>query len=115
MVAASWYEHGMKFIAVDPETGKFTQRGYFQPVVTEAGASHWVTDAAGNEYVYNVDYARGIDIVRFDRTAEPPSEQELYESWVWNVENFQSRGPGAFSSAERFACRVAMRGGLSVG
>jgi len=114
MIAASWYEHGIKLIEIDPETAKFTQQGYFQPVVTEAGASHWVTDSEGNEYVYSVDYARGIDIIRFDRAAAPPSEQELSESWTWNLENLQARGPGAYAQAERFACRVAMGGGLSV-
>lgn len=115
VVAASWYEHGVKFFKIDPQYGDITQIGYFQPVVTEAGASHWVTDAAGNEYVYNVDYARGIDILKFDRSVSPPSEEELYESWVWNLENLEAQGPGAMATAERFACRQAMGGGYSVG
>jgi hypothetical protein len=114
VVAASWYEHGVKFFKINPENGEIAQIGYFQPVVTEAGASHWVTDAAGNEYVYNVDYARGIDILKFDRSVPAPSEQELYESWVWNLENLEARGLGAMASAERFACSLAMRRGLTV-
>lgn len=114
MIAASWYEHGVKFVSVDPTTGKLAQVGWFQPVVTEAGAAHWVTDAAGNEFVYNVDYARGIDILKFDRSVPPPTEQEIAQSWAWNLRNVQARGYGAMATAERFACSRAMRGTYSV-
>lgn len=109
LVTASWYEHGVKFFEVDSETGEIAQVGFFQPVATEAGAAHWVADADGNEYVYSVDYARGIDILQFHRDEEPPSERELYESWAWNLRNFRARGPGAFASAERLACSFASR------
>ena len=115
IVAASWYEHGVKFFDVDSETGEIDQVGFFQPVATEAGAAHWVTDADGNEYVYSVDYARGIDILRFHRDEPAPSERELYESWAWNLRNLRARGFGSLASAERFACSFAMRGGLTVG
>jgi hypothetical protein len=104
MVAAAWYEHGIRFFSVDETTGKIAQKGFFNPVGTEAGAAHWVTDAAGNEYVYSVDYARGIDILRFDRSAETPSKAEFASSW-----NIQTSQLG-ISAIERFACRVAMGG-----
>lgn len=84
MIAASWYEHGVRFIDVTSE-GKFTQRGFFQPVVTEAGAALWVADEDGAEYVYSIDYARGIDILRFDRDGETPSQQEFDASWLANL------------------------------
>ena len=103
-VAASWYEHGVKFFNVDPGTGDITQIGFYQPVVTEAGAAHWVGEFQGLDIVYNVDYARGIDILAFDDSLPVPSDRELYESWEWNLRNYERRGPGPASSLERYFC-----------
>ena len=105
MIAASWYEHGVRFIEVDPATGKFTQKGFYQPVVTQAGSAHWVTDAAGNEYVYTTDYARGIDILKFNRAAPAPSEAEITNSWLANLGKV---GPAAQAEREQF--RAAAHG-----
>ena len=71
MVVISWYEHGIRFFHVDPATGKITQKGYFQPVATQAGAAHWVTAPNGDKYVLAPDYARGVDILKF--TPEGPN------------------------------------------
>jgi hypothetical protein len=104
MITASWYEHGVRFVEVSPEGG-FTQRGFFQPVVTEAGAAHWVVGDDGTEYVYSMDYARGIDILRFDRDAATPSQQQFDASWLANLGR-----QGVASIAERYLCREAMEG-----
>lgn len=77
MVAAGWYDHGIRFVKVDERTGVAAEVGYFQPVNTEAWAAYWVDDS----HVYSVDATRGIDILRIDRTAPPPSEAELDRSW----------------------------------
>lgn len=98
LIAASWYEHGIRFIEVDAATGAFKEVGFFNPVVTEAGASHWIDD----RYVYNIDYARGIDIVRFDPAAETPSESEIQASWLANLGVV-----GENAAMERYACRAA--------
>ncbi len=103
-VAASWYEHGVKFFDVNPADGDIRQVGYYQPFVTEAGAAHWVGEFQGFDIVYNVDYARGIDILAFDDSLPVPSDRELYESWEWNLRNYEQRGPGAASSLERYFC-----------
>lgn len=105
MIAASWYEHGVRFIAVDPATGKFTEKGFFQPVTTEAGAAHWMTDAAGNEYVYSMDYARGIDILKFNRSAPAASQDQITKSWLANL---GQAGPAA--ETERYLCRLGAGG-----
>lgn len=104
MVAAGWYEHGIRFFSIDPTDGFIQQAGFFNPVVTEASAAHWVTDAAGNEYVYSVDYARGIDILRFDRSASAPTRKQTRASWV------PTGYVGTFASAERYYCELAMKG-----
>ena len=77
LIAASWYEHGVKLIEIQ-EDYSMEQIGYFQPLVTEAGAANWVVDReTGQEYIYSTDYARGLDIIRVHREAEPASEREL--------------------------------------
>jgi hypothetical protein len=97
-VTASWYEHGVRFFEVGLDTGAIEEVGFFQPVVTQAGAAHWIDD----EYVYAVDYARGIDILRFDRDGARPSEEERTASWLANLGRVS-----LLASEERFACRLA--------
>ena len=104
LVAASWYEHGVRVFDINDDTLKIEQVGFFQPVVTEAGAAHWLTDADGNEYIYSVDYARGIDILRFDREAPIPTQAEFDASWLANLGKV---GPTA--AAERLLCRLSQQ------
>jgi hypothetical protein len=101
IVAASWYEHGVHFFYVNKQTGTIREIGWFQPMVTEAGAAYWVDDT----HVYNVDYARGIDILSFDRSEQPPSQRQLDRTWVRNLDRV-----GVLASAERYACRAATSG-----
>lgn len=108
IIAASWYEHGVRFVKVDPRTGKMKQVGFFQPVVTEAGAAHWVADKDGNEYVYSVDYARGIDILKFNRGKPKPTAEEFRASWLANLGVV---GPNA--AAERYVCRLGAEDGAA--
>ena len=96
-MAASWYEHGVRFFEVDKAVGTIEEVGYFQPVATQAGAAYWVSDTV----VYNVDYARGIDIISFDRGAAEPAQKELDRSWLRNLGTV-----GNFARAERYFCRL---------
>lgn len=77
MVAAGWYDHGVRLIKVDETTGVATEFGYFQPVDSMAWAAYWVDD----EYVYSVDGTRGIDILRVNRSAPAASSDQLTSSW----------------------------------
>lgn len=97
LVAAAWYEHGTRFFDINQTTGKISQVGFFQPVVGSASAAYWV----GDSHVYVVDYERGIDILRFDRSAPPAGAAELAASW-------RPRPISALAEAERFACRLSM-------
>lgn len=96
IVTGSWYEHGIRFFKVDKTVGTIKEVGYFQPVATEAGAAYWVNDSV----VYSVDYARGIDIVSFDRTAPLPAQAELDQAWLANLAVV-----GEFSNQERYVCQ----------
>lgn len=98
LVAAGWYEHGTRFLDVDP-TGHITEVGFFQPIFGSASAAHWVSD----DVVYVVDYARGIDILRFDRSAPPPSQAEIDASWLAKLDVVEPR-----AAAERSFCQLAV-------
>lgn len=98
IVAAAWYEHGTRFLKVAPTTGKITEVGFFQPVVGSASAAHWV----GDSHIYTIDYERGIDILRFERTAAKAATQGQIEA-SWRA----VRRPSVSADAERYACRMA--------
>lgn len=78
LVAAAWYEHGTRLLSVDKASGEITQKGFFQPVAGSASAAHWIND----EYVYVVDYVRGVDILRYNKGAATPTTAEFDASWL---------------------------------
>jgi hypothetical protein len=97
LVAAAWFEHGTRFFAIDERTGEIAERGWYTPIWTSAAAAHWIP---GSDYVYVVDYARGIDVLRFDRDAPAPTMQERTRSWA-------PRRASPAASAERYLCALA--------
>jgi LVIVD repeat len=60
IVALAAYDNGTRFLRID-RRGRIGEVGHFLGSGTEASAAYWITD----NIVYTVDYARGIDIVRF--------------------------------------------------
>ncbi|MBK5307181.1 MAG: hypothetical protein JJD92_10880 [Frankiaceae bacterium] len=82
LVAAAWYEHGTRFLKVDPRTGKIRQVGYFQPVRGSTSQAYWIK---GTDYVWSIDYHSGIDILKFDQGAKTPTTQQLNTSWLVKV------------------------------
>jgi hypothetical protein len=60
VVALAAYDHGTRFLRIDGR-GQIRELGHYLGSGSEASAAYWITD----EIVYTVDYARGIDIVRF--------------------------------------------------
>jgi hypothetical protein len=101
LIAASWYEHGVKVIEVLPDYS-MRQIGFFQPVATEAGAAQWVVDDDGTEYIISTDYARGVDILRFDRDpAKRATDEEITQAWT-----VAAGRVGAFSELERYFCNL---------
>jgi hypothetical protein len=100
LVAAAWYEHGTRFLTVDRRTGKIRQVGYFQPVRGSASAAYWIR---GTHFVYVVDYQRGVDILRFDAQAAPPSKADTTRSWLAKLNTVDT-----LSRQARYWCRQAM-------
>jgi hypothetical protein len=79
LVAAAWYEHGTRFLSVNPRTGKITQVGYFQPTRGATSAAYWM----GNDTVWSIDYHSGIDILSFSQAkALLPTSADVRNSWL---------------------------------
>src|SRR3954468_7497254 len=79
LVAAAWYDHGTRFLKVDPRTGKIRQVGYFQPVRGSTSAAYWMP---GSDYVWSIDYHSGIYILKLDQSAKTPTTQQIDASWL---------------------------------
>jgi hypothetical protein len=60
LLAAGWYASGTRFLDVDSK-GKIEQVGFFLPNGGSTSGAYWITD----EIVYSVDYARGVDVLRW--------------------------------------------------
>ena len=99
LVTAAWYEHGTRFLKVDPKTGKIRQVGFFQPVRGSASSSYWMP-GAGGDYVWTMDYHSGIDILKFDQTKPAASAAQLDASWAAKLGVVDS-----WSSIMRIVCR----------
>ncbi|MFN2537355.1 MAG: hypothetical protein ABR549_04280 [Mycobacteriales bacterium] len=96
LVAAAWYEHGTRFLEVDPRTGRISQVGYFQPNRGSTSSAYWVP---GTDVVWSVDYHSGIDILEFDQSPEKvPSVDEVELSWLARLDT------DPFSEAVRRLC-----------
>lgn len=103
VVAMGAYDHGVKFLRVQP-SGAIWETGHFRAPETNASAAYWITC----DIVYVVDYTRGFDVLRFRDAAtdckpgDPPPQGAPAPS-----------GSGANAPAppprERLAARVAAR------
>ena len=61
LVAVAAYENGTRLLQVAPD-GKLTEQGFFQPLGGSTSAPHWAPDG---KVFYNIDYTRGIDVIRY--------------------------------------------------
>jgi hypothetical protein len=106
LVAAGWYEHGTRFLKVDPATGEIEQVGFFQPVRGSTSEAFLMPDPFdrqpdGVHVVWSVDFHSGVDILVFDETGEKPSTAEVDASWLAKKDV-----QDVFSIVERELCRA---------
>ena len=71
LVALAAYDNGIRFLQVKPD-GKIVEQGYFQPLGFETSSPKWVP---GTNIVYSIDYARGIDILKWNGDTYVPNGQ----------------------------------------
>lgn len=95
LVAAAFYEHGVRFLDVDSK-GAISEIGYFMGWGGSTSAAYWVTE----DIVYSVDYTRGIDVLRFDRDA-PTGTTDDVEAATWT-----RLGAAASIQPLPFVCRL---------
>lgn len=61
LVAAAWYEDGMRLLQISPK-GKIREVGYYIRENALSSAAYWITD----NIIYVTDYYEGFDILRVD-------------------------------------------------
>ncbi|MEO6204297.1 MAG: hypothetical protein ABIO67_02785 [Mycobacteriales bacterium] len=97
LVTAAWYEHGTRFLKVNPKTGKIRQVGVFQPVRGATSEAFWMP---GSDVVWSLDYHSGIDILTFDQSAPEASPASLDASWLSKAKTVDT-----WASIMRVVCR----------
>lgn len=98
LVTAAWYEHGTRFLKIDPATGKIRQVGHFQPVRGATSEAFWMP---GSNVVWAIDYHSGIDILTFDESAPTPTTAQTDASWM-----VKKGVQDVFAVAARELCRT---------
>jgi hypothetical protein len=101
LVAAGWYEHGTRFLSVNPRTGKIKQIGYFQPNRGATSAAYWIP---GTDVVWSIDYHSGIDILQFDQNPKKvPTTAKIDASWLSRLDT------DPFAEAVRQLCAAGAK------
>lgn len=109
IVAQGWYEQGTRILDVrNPYDIK--QIGYFVMPTTETWDAKWAPTDPNGQVLYTIDFARGIDILRFNNTNPNPApiKAPVRQSWI-AADGATSVPSSAFTTAHptfRWACRV---------
>jgi hypothetical protein len=81
IVAGGWYEEGTRFLDVRDPAG-IRQVGYWVPTKGETWSVLFApTDPTGS-IVYALDFARGIDVLKFDRSDERTRTAAVRRTWL---------------------------------
>jgi len=81
LVAGGWYEEGTRFLDVRDPAG-IRQVGYWVPTKGETWSVLFApTDPTGS-IVYALDFARGIDVLKFDRSDERTRTAAVRRTWL---------------------------------
>jgi hypothetical protein len=106
IVAGGWYEEGTRFLDVRDPTN-IRQVGYWVPTKGETWSVLFPpTDPTGT-IVYALDFARGIDVLRLDRSDLRPREAPVRRSWISGSRRATEVLTGASRSGRfGFQCRL---------
>jgi hypothetical protein len=106
LVALAEYDNGIRFEQITPE-GKIVEQGYFQPLGFETSSPKW---APSGDIVYSIDYARGIDILRWKGSHYVPDSHGRVKpepGTVAGTEGKQPTLPALTPSQRAFAVQEA--------
>jgi hypothetical protein len=109
LVAIGWYEEGTRFLDVRDPAG-IRQVGYWVPTKGETWSVLFPpTDPTGS-IVYALDFARGIDVLRFDRGDRRVRRAPVRRSWLRRESDSPGTGTGRTGLSRRtrfgFVCRL---------
>ena len=112
LVAIGWYEEGTRFLDVRNPAG-IRQVGYWVPTKGETWAAYFPpTDKTGT-IVYALDFARGIDVLRFDRGDRRARRAPVRRSWLRADAGSPGTGGGRTGLSRKtcfgFVCRLPSR------
>jgi hypothetical protein len=112
IVAIGWYEEGTRFLDVRKPTG-IRQVGYWVPTKGETWSALFPpTDPTGS-IVYALDFARGIDVLRFERSDRRARRAPVRRSWLRAEPGSPGTGAARTGLSRRsefgFICRLPSR------
>jgi hypothetical protein len=110
LVALAEYENGTRFLQVSPE-GKLTEQGYLLPLQGSTSAPHW--NPFDPSIVYAVDYARGVDVLKWTGdTYVPNNNGDVIPTpgATPGTNGAQPKGPACASAAGFKKAGVAPKG-----
>ncbi len=109
LVAIGWYEEGTRFLDVRDPAG-IRQVGYWVPTKGETWAVYFPPTDRSGEIVYALDFARGIDVLRFDRGDSRVRRAPVRRSWLRERPGSPGTGAGRTGLTRKtdfgFVCRL---------
>jgi hypothetical protein len=81
LVAEGWYEEGARFLDVRDPAG-IRQVGYWVPTKGETWSVLFAPTDPTGQIVYSMDFARGIDVLRIDRSDQRVRSAPVRRSWL---------------------------------
>jgi LVIVD repeat-containing protein len=112
LVAIGWYEEGTRFLDVRNPSG-IRQVGYWVPTKGETWSVLFPPTDPTGEIVYALDFARGIDVLRFDRGDRRVRRAPVRRSWLREAPGSPGTGAGRTGLTRRtdfgFVCRLPSR------
>jgi hypothetical protein len=113
LVAGGWYEEGTRFLDVRDPAG-IRQVGYWVPTKGETWSVLFAPTDPKGQTVYALDFARGIDVLRFNRRDQRTRTAPVRRSWL---RGRRSRPGGRTGESRRtgfgYVCRLPTRSALS--
>jgi hypothetical protein len=109
LVAIGWYEEGTRFLDVRDPAG-IRQVGYWVPTKGETWSVLFPPTDPSGEIVYALDFARGIDVLRFDRSDRRARRAPVRRSWLRPAAGSPGTGAGRTGLTRKtdfgFVCRL---------
>ena len=104
IVAQGWYEEGTRFLDVRDPTD-VRQVGYWVPTKGETWSVVYPPTDPTGEIVYALDFARGIDVLRLDRSSLRERKAPVRRSWLAGSSTTARTGL-SLPSRYGFVCRL---------